>query len=85
MKPIDVARQYVQQAVQEPALASNLPAKAMAKVKHSDTWLKQFQCVGDLLVYPQRFDQGKQDPLYLEIKSHKLQTFEDIVEPFKVF
>ena len=84
MKPIDLARQYVQQAVQEPALASTLPAKAMAKVKHSDTWLKQFKRVGDLLVYLERFDQDKQDPLYLEIKSHKLQTFEDIVEPFKV-
>lgn len=81
--PIDLARWYVKSKVQAPALASSLPEQIKNKVKHSDIWLDRFQRVGDLLHYLRRFDVSHNDPIYLEIKKHGLQTFEDIVDDFQ--
>jgi 5-methylcytosine-specific restriction protein A len=82
MSPIHAAREYVLEAVQRPALASALPESTKAKVRNSNTWLKQFKRVGDLYAYLQRFSTDKQDGIYLEMHALGLQTFEDIVKPF---
>lgn len=81
--PIDLARNFVKQEVQIPALSSALSKEIKNKIEHSDRWLDRFRRVGDLLYYLQRFDVEKNDPIYLEIKSHGLQTFEDIVDKFE--
>jgi 5-methylcytosine-specific restriction protein A len=78
--PIDLAREYVKNKVQVPALESRLSEQIKNKVKHSDMWLDRFQRVGDLLCYLRRFDISHNDPIYVEMKSHGLLTFEDIVD-----
>lgn len=82
MSPIHAAREYVLDTVQRPALDSALPEATKAKVRNSNTWLKQFKRVGDLYAYLQRFSTDKQDGVYLEMHALGLQTFEDIVKPF---
>lgn len=81
--PIELARQYVQERVQLPALASDLPDVFKSKIRHSDHWLQKFKHVGDLLIYLQRFEIDDQDPIYRAMKSFGLLTFEDIVDDFK--
>lgn len=81
--PIDLAREYVKSEVQIPALNSELSKKIKNKIRHSDLWLDRFSRVGDLLYYLQRFNAEKKDPIYLEIKSLGLATFEDIVGTFE--
>jgi 5-methylcytosine-specific restriction protein A len=80
--PIDLARAFIQNAVQMPALASSLPQEFKSKIKHSDFWLEKFSRVGDLLLYLKRFDVSHNDPVYRELKKHSLLTFEDIVGEF---
>jgi 5-methylcytosine-specific restriction protein A len=80
--PIDIAREFIRNNVQIPALRSSLPEKIKNKIRHSDLWLEKFTRVGDLLHYLQRFDINHSDPMYLQMKSHNLATFEDIVDDF---
>lgn len=84
MSPIDQAREFVLSAVQRPALEhASLDPKIKAKVRHSNLWLEKFERVGDLLIYLQRFNPDKNDPIYQELKSKGLYTFEDIVGEFQ--
>jgi 5-methylcytosine-specific restriction protein A len=83
MSPIELARAYVHETVQAPALLRALPADIKNKVKHSDTWLSKFSRVGDLLVYLKRFDVSHDDPIYKTMKQFGLLTFEDIVDDFE--
>lgn len=81
--PIEAAREFVQDRVQRPAIQSEaLRPETKDKVRHSDTWLRQFQRVGDLYTYLQRFHQDKEDPIYFELTALGLQTFEDITQEF---
>jgi 5-methylcytosine-specific restriction protein A len=80
--PIEVAREYVRDLVQIPALASALPEGIKSKIRHSDLWLEKFKRVGDLWIYLQRFETGLDDPTYKEMKKFGLLTFEDIVSEF---
>jgi 5-methylcytosine-specific restriction protein A len=80
--PIELARAYVRDLVQIPALASALPEAIKSKIRHSDLWLEKFKRVGDLVIYLQRFESGIDDPIYKEMKKFGLLTFEDIVGDF---
>jgi len=83
LSPMEEAREFVQMRVQRPALQNPLlPPSLKKKVKHSDTWLQQFKRVGDLYAYLQRFNKSRIDPVHLELKSYKLETFEDIRHEF---
>jgi 5-methylcytosine-specific restriction protein A len=83
LNPIEEARAFVMNQVQSPALASStLPASAKNKVKSTNVWLSKFRRVGDLADYLARFDSGTNNPLYLEMKQHGLQTFEDVRQGF---
>lgn len=82
--PIEEARQFVFNRVQEPALASkSLPLAAKAKVRSTNVWLSKFRRVGDLVRYLRRFESAKNHPVYTELKSHGLPTFEDIAPEFE--
>ncbi len=81
--PMERARAYVQNRVQRPALASDLPDSVKSKVRHSDLWLEKFKRVGDLLIYLKRFEIDRNDPIYKEMKKFGLLTFEDIVGEFE--
>ncbi|WP_080753203.1 HNH endonuclease [Janthinobacterium lividum] len=84
MTPIELARSYVHETVQGPALQSELSESIKNKVRHSDVWLAKFKRVGDLLAYLKRFDIAHDDPIYKAMKEVGLLTFEDIVEDFEV-
>lgn len=81
-EPIELAIGYVRNQVQIPALSSELPEAIKSKIRHSDIWLQKFKRVGDLLIYLQRFSLDLEDPVYREMKSFDLLTFEDIVSDF---
>jgi len=83
MTPIELARNFVQNKVQQPALESQLPEKVKNKVRHSNIWLNRFNKVGDLLAYLRRFDASKEAPVFHQMKSLNLLTFEDIVDEFE--
>lgn len=83
LSPIEEAREFLQERVQRPALQHpDLSEKLKQKVKHSDSWLSRFKRVGDLFAYLQRFDVAKDDPIYVELKQHQLETFEDVRDEF---
>lgn len=83
LSPIESAREFLQARVQRPALQHPaLSDKLKQKIKHSDTWLSRFKRVGDLYAYLRRFDVAKDDPIYLELKQHQLETFEDVRDEF---
>ncbi len=82
--PIELARDFVRSTVQQPSLEhKSLPIDIRNKVKHSETWLDNFQRVGDLLTYLRRFKVDKSDPTYLALNELGLKTFEDIVPLFE--
>lgn len=81
---IEEAKDFIQSQVQIPALASStLSPEIRRKIKHSDTWLRQFMRVGDLYDYLRRFSLDKTDDVYLAMSSAGLKTFEDVVAPFE--
>jgi 5-methylcytosine-specific restriction protein A len=82
--PIEVARDFIRDAVLTPALQSGLPISIKGKVRNADQWISRFSRVGDLLVYLKRFKTGNDAPMYKEMKLFKLTTFEDIVEKFEI-
>lgn len=83
MNPIEQAKSFVMESVQLPALThKSLPNAVKFKVRSSNIWLSKFRRVGDLLHYLSRFDAANDDPLYLQLKSHGLKTFEDIRSEF---
>ncbi|GEM_PF-1365566 len=80
---IAAATEFVMSRVQRPALScASLPKEIKSKVRHSDIWLRQFKRVGDLYAYLERFSTDENDQVYLEMKSHGLETFEDIKTEF---
>lgn len=81
---VEEAKDFIQSQVQIPALASSaLSPEILRKIKHSDTWLRQFMRVGDLYDYLRRFSLDKTDDVYLAMSSAGLKTFEDVVAPFE--
>jgi 5-methylcytosine-specific restriction enzyme A len=84
MTGIEKAIGFVDARVLRPALAndSGLPKEIKAKVINSRKWVTRFRRVGDLLNYLQRFKSADGDAIYLALKSHGLETYEDIVGEF---
>ncbi|MES2978023.1 MAG: HNH endonuclease signature motif containing protein [Pseudomonadota bacterium] len=84
MTPIERARAYIRTQVQDPALLHpDLPEKIKAKVKNSNSWLSNFERVGDLIRYMKRFQLGNNDPTYQAMHALGLKTFEDIAPVFE--
>lgn len=81
--PIQLAKDFLRDAVLTPAVQSALPEKMKNKVRHADAWISRFNRVGDLLAYLKRFDSKNEAPMYKEMKSRNLTTFEDVVTTFE--
>ena len=82
-KPIERARQYVQDQILAPVLDNeDLPESLRNKVKNEEGWLNQFERVGDLYQYISRFT-TKRKALFTELKENGLLGYQDVEQSFR--
>lgn len=80
---IDEARAFITDRVLDPAIASALvPPTVKATVANSRRWMREFQRVGDLIQYMDRFRGSTETDVYKGLKAVGLLTFEDIRDEF---
>lgn len=80
---IDEARAFIVTRVLEPAVQSPAVSDAVkSTIRNSMRWLQEFQRVGDLALYMDRFRGGADTEVYKGLKAARLLTFEDIRDEF---
>jgi 5-methylcytosine-specific restriction protein A len=79
MLPIERARKMVLDTVLQPAIDSNtVTDKTKNNTRNQKVWLRNFDYVGDLLDYLERFDGSDQPDVYKDLKKNRLKTYEDL-------